>query len=299
MTLKGCFIDDWNGEPTAIIYKEAGEIVFSAPAKDEREAQVRCMDNAETRKTLFEKLNVHKLPKIEWMGDEPDEVLFDPEQDKEKDPAAKEPAETPEEAAPCKAEPETIFRDVPVKMSADAFEEKVKRLILDLEDVNMAIVAENEKHKNTKKELEGREEAIKDKLYDARRGNLKTTVECNVVMDYASGLKRIIRIDTGEILEEIEMTSAEKQIDALPETKEPAGEIIPLEIGPKSPNRFDVWDGQEWVESLVGKIKKGQKFRIFNKKERIKVAEKEEFVAVKNAKKARDTGIVKLECRAV
>jgi hypothetical protein len=193
MNLKACYS---NGQ--SVIYKPSGEIVYTHPARDENEAEIISMSNQEVRRAILDKLDTITM-RVQWVPGGPD-IDIGADTDK---------------AGPA----DEIFRDVPVDFPPEDYKEKMNRLILDLEESDMAIETENIKHRDTMKELNKKQQDIKEMLYCARRGDIKTTVKCKIEMDYVESKKRVVRLDTGEILEEIEMTMEEKQLDAFQKAK--------------------------------------------------------------------------------
>ena len=288
----------------AVIYKEDGEVVFHAGVEDAREAQVRCMTNTETRRVLTEKLKVISV-KVEWLPKGPKGKLTWPEET-ETEQEAPEQEQTgatgsEEEQTEVQESDKVLFMDLPIQLSPQDFEDLAKRLINDLEDSDAAIESEKVRHKEEMTELNKQQLNIKLRLYDVRRGNMLTRVECEVQFDYAGGIKRIIRTDTGEVVEERDLTKAEMQLDAMEgliPQQEP-GEIVPIRVSNDSDTRFDTHDGTEWVETAAAKIKKGQRVRIFTGVDPFDIDGKTEFMAVTKAKKDKASGMIHLDVQAV
>ena len=312
MNLKACF---WTGtEPEdarAVIYKEDGAVVFEAFAGTPQEAEIRCMQNRETRQLLLEKLNTLKI-NLTWVATSDVDLVF-PEAQEEPETGAGEQseAEVEQEAAEAPATAEsgdTVMVEVPLNLTPDEFKEQVGRLIIDLEKNEIETENEKVRHRNEIKRLDSDQQAIKDKLYEARRGAFKTHVAAKVVMDYGNSMVRIVREDTGEIVEEREMTMAEKQISAIPEDVPAAAEapkvssedLIPLKIQPDTDRIFELYDGFEWAVGDPTAIKKDTLFRIYDAQENIvDINGAEEFLAVKKARVAKKSGVISIDCKAV
>ena len=62
----------------AIIYNDKGEAIASTECRDAREAQVWCLSNPATRKTILDKLHVISV-KIAWV-EEAETVIFELEE---------------------------------------------------------------------------------------------------------------------------------------------------------------------------------------------------------------------------
>lgn len=278
MKLSACYHED---TMQAVIYSDTGEVVYSAGVNDAREAQTRCMTNQDTRRILTDKLNVISV-KVEWLPDGPGKKLI---------------WENEEETLPQEEQNKITFLDLPVRLTPEQFEESAKKLILQLQDSDAAIEAEKVRHKEEMLELNKQQMNIKIRLYDVRQGNMLTRVECEIKRDFPNGTKTIIRKDTGEVVEELQMTQAEMQteMEGMPEPTH--GDTIPISVSPESETCFDVFDGKEWVETPVAKIKKDQLIRMFKPSadrspEFVEIEGKTEFMTQTKAKKAKKTGVI-------
>ena len=298
MNLKACF---HKKTMQAIIYNEDdGKVVMHSGVNDARQAQIYCMTNEDTRRKLTEKLNVISV-KVAWLPDGTKAKLTWPDETEEAKDKAEEPVKKKPAEKVVKVTDDLLFMDLPIQLSPQDFEDLAKRLINDLEDSDAAIESEKVRHKEEMTELNKQQLNIKLRLYDVRRGNMLTRVECEVQFDYAGGIKRIIRTDTGEVVEERDLTKAEMQLDAMEgliPQQEP-GEIVPIRVSNDSDTRFDTHDGTEWVETAAAKIKKGQRVRIFTGVDPFDIDGKTEFMAVTKAKKDKASGMIHLDVQAV
>jgi len=161
-----------------------GNTVMQFDCKDEAEGLAIC-SNKETRQAILSKFNILSF-RLEWS----------------------EP----------KTEENPIIRDVEIKHTH--FEEKIKGMIFDLEQSDEKISIEKNNHRLAMQDLTKQQEDIKSRLYKAQKGKIMEPVKCKVIMDYKSGMKQIVRTDTGEIIEEVELTTEELQTSVFPEDKE-------------------------------------------------------------------------------
>lgn len=251
MNLRASFL---NGK--AVIVDEGGEMVLSYPAQDEREAQIRCMSNADTRRDLTNKLNTLKL-KLTWVPSDKMPPVPDPEPEEKKD---------------------VIYREVPVPISD--MEAAISKLIDNLRTNDIKIEAEGERHKEEMKILNADQESIKQHLYDARDGKIYETVECKIVPDYEAGVKRVVRTDTGEVVEEVELTLEEKQLSMLPKEEV---DSFPIQVPLKKTVKVEVTEGGEWKEISPKSLKQGDIFRIIKNGKPVNVDGKDMFITVSDA----------------
>ena len=187
--------------------------------------------------------------------------------------AAFEPAEEvaddvflKEDLEPAKEEDEddgdgTIYKEVKIEITD--INKTVAGLIYDLELAQDKINAEKVAHSSLMKDLNADYDVAQKKLFQTRNGYSYTTVECEAVMDYEAGVKHITRKDTGEVLEDIDLTQAEIQLNALP-VEEATEEVKPIEMqfAFDSSKQIDVLKEEEWIATTIAKLSKGDRFRM-------------------------------------
>jgi len=110
---------------------------------------------------------------------------------------------------------EIIFRNLPVKLTVDEQLEvahKMSDALRSIKDLKADKEAIGKSYTSKINIAEGEAWALREKF---ERGFEDRQVQCHIDYDWAEGTKTIIRVDTGEVVEVLEIPEKERQMSLL------------------------------------------------------------------------------------
>lgn len=133
-------------------------------------------------------------------------------------------------------------RELSIKFSQDELIKEAQSLAKDLEQKAEKLEKKTTIASTINAEIKKLDASINRAMTNLNQGFRNEPVECKVIIDYEKGIKTVTRLDTNEIIEEIELSDEDKQMH-LPD-ESPGGQTEP-EPGPEGEDPEDPEPGEE------------------------------------------------------